>query len=1074
MNNPKPKIYNNDIKVLGRVVSIASENKVAAAEQIFDEKFKYNELPDYSFDNENIDPTQKGLNQYSINRLIGKKVKDIEEAGLLPDEDGFLSNIKIDNLTVKNGATFSGDVSFGDNVSIDKNLTVGNKITTKDLEVTNNAKINKLIVGPGEGIDVYEALTHLLQCCENINNQGGSGQGGVTLVVSPNPINMNVGDTIEFTVKLNASGVDLVVDPEINYTASISDTSVATLTGNNEVTAVSGGTTQLTVSWNGIQKTVQINVAAPAPTLYTVTYMDDTSIITTEDYEAGATIDPLHGQDPLTKEGYTFAGWSGMPSDMKMPANDITVIAQWTQNEQPVEPISPESISISGPNAVQVGNTITLTATIAPSNADTDTTITWSSSSESKATVNNGVVTGVAEGDVVITATTANGRTATHNVTVNPAPTQNPQSITITGAKALKVGTAATASDKTCTLVATISPTEADQSVTWSSSDDTKATVNNNGVVSAVSEGSVTVTATSTANPQVSGSVTINITLENTPEPTPMYTLTFDTAGGSSIASVQYYAGEIIESVAAPTKSGYDFTGWSPSIPAVMPANDLTVVAQWEQTQPAPRYTIRWTGEHFKMRKDDNFTPDYAWQDTDTQTQVNPLGHFDAHIILDEGYILSNVRVTMGSTDVTGSAIDVNDQTGTHIEMHGINDNVLIEVTTADELGDTYPLYIFSDQHSNVNNTGQISMPANAVAELPAGEIPVTSGEPGALVGREISNGYYMQKNSSFTREVHTYDKNSINNVKVYKRINGSWQEAESSQFEYDSSNEEYGYGIVTINSIDAPTILYVDTRSNIMKGYESGEEFEADILGHGPQSNWNSAFSGINLDKQDRMWDEFLYTLPTDLSQDEIDWIRQNGVQANQNWVHLEDIWSNGPSYAGAITFKVDPWTERINTLKSQALSNSVSNSYIVNEYGSDSDERTCTITITASDGTTKTCTLKQNSHYGMGVSLQQSDGGSNHSYRLTSHATAHDLWETVDVYGPSGTNVTYEGTYHWTEFDPNPTVHYFVARPYSTVNGVTQLPDCVITDGDGSLPSGYVLLDSKDQSEFWTIYDN
>ena len=53
-----PKIYNNDIKVLGRVVSIATENKVAAAEQIFDEKFDYLNLDSYSWDN--IDLTQVG------------------------------------------------------------------------------------------------------------------------------------------------------------------------------------------------------------------------------------------------------------------------------------------------------------------------------------------------------------------------------------------------------------------------------------------------------------------------------------------------------------------------------------------------------------------------------------------------------------------------------------------------------------------------------------------------------------------------------------------------------------------------------------------------------------------------------------------------------------------------------------------------------------------------------------------------------------------------------------------------------------------------------------------------------
>lgn len=562
MNNPKPKIYNNDIKVLGRVVSIASENKVAAAEQVFDEKFKYNELPDYSFDNENIDPTQKGLNQYSINRLIGKKVKDIEEAGLLPDEGGFLNNIKIDNLTVKNGATFSGDVSFGDNVSIDKNLTVGNKITTKDLEVTNNAKINKLIVGPGEGIDVYEALTHLLQCCENMNNQGGSGQGGVTLVVSPNPINMNVGDTVEFTVKLNASGVDLVVDPEINYTASISDTSVATLIGNNKVTAVSGGTTQLTVSWNGIQKTVQINVAQPETHTYQLT-LDPTSINMTVGGETRGIIATRKRDDDVVISDGTI-NWSS--SDTSIATVDqagtvtahgqgnATITATWVDpNEETktatcsvtvsVNIVQPTSLKIVGHENVTVdestkvatvdvtdgSKTVKFKAVITPNNADTDTEITWTKldgvGEITPDPNDNSICTYVSldrSSVCNLKATTANGKSdqiLINVVTSAPDPIY-PSSIAISGANTVEVGS-------NITLHATVSPSNADtdNTVTWSSSDTSKATVEN-GVVTGVAAGNVVITAATGTGNAITATHNVEITTQSAPA---QYTLTPDT-----------------------------------------------------------------------------------------------------------------------------------------------------------------------------------------------------------------------------------------------------------------------------------------------------------------------------------------------------------------------------------------------------------------------------------------------------------------------------------------------------------------------------------------------------------------
>ena len=175
-----------------------------------------------------------------------------------------------------------------------------------------------------------------------------------------------------------------------------------------------------------------------------------------------------------------------------------------TTTEAPYEGEYEIRLTAIGSTTIKAGKTVQIRSSVT---GTTSKDVTFTSSNPEIATVSEkGLVTGISAGTATITC----------SLVIEPA---CKKTITITVEAAIKPETLEieNASDpiawagETLQLSTKITPEEASALVTWESSDETVATVSENGLVAFLKAGDVTITATSIEDPSVSASATFKV-----------------------------------------------------------------------------------------------------------------------------------------------------------------------------------------------------------------------------------------------------------------------------------------------------------------------------------------------------------------------------------------------------------------------------------------------------------------------------------------------------------------------------------------------------------------------------------
>lgn len=257
--------------------------------------------------------------------------------------------------------------------------------------------------------------------------------------------------------------------------------------------------------------TITIGGTTTITTTITPATADQTVIYTSSDTKI-ATVDAT-GKITGISEGTAVITVKSEKYDMSY---DLTInveeqVIHVTNLEVEVEPFDATGIL--------AGKSVQATATISPSNA-TNKNVTWSSSNESVATVDQtGRITAISAGTAQISVTADDGGISAR-VTINVTSDIIITNIKMTAVNGIYVGASTTP-------VIEITPTNAtNQKLSWSSSDESVATVDETGTITGVSAGTAIITVKTTDGSDIT--ITKSITVYNYPTDT-------DDSGGTVV-----------------------------------------------------------------------------------------------------------------------------------------------------------------------------------------------------------------------------------------------------------------------------------------------------------------------------------------------------------------------------------------------------------------------------------------------------------------------------------------------------------------------------------------------------------
>ncbi|MDD7608073.1 MAG: Ig-like domain-containing protein [Bacteroidales bacterium] len=332
-------------------------------------------------------------------------------------------------------------------------------------------------------------------------------------------------------VKLNKSETNLLVSGNETLTATVlpedatnqnvtwkSDKpEIATVDANGKVMAVKVGEATITVTTEdgGKTATCKVTVSETSVAVTGVTLnKTETSIFVGGSETLTATVAPADATNQKVTWKSSDAAVASVDANGKVTgvkAGEATITVTTEDGGKTATckvTVKAATVAVTGVTlnkatlSLIAGASETLTATVAPADA-TNKKVTWKSSDAAVATVDtNGKVTAVKAGEATITVTTEDGgKTATCKVTVKP----NLVSEITLAALAIYVG-------ESKAVTATVKPDDAtNKALTWTSSDETVATVDATGKVTGKKIGTATITATAQDGSGVSGSCTVTV-----------------------------------------------------------------------------------------------------------------------------------------------------------------------------------------------------------------------------------------------------------------------------------------------------------------------------------------------------------------------------------------------------------------------------------------------------------------------------------------------------------------------------------------------------------------------------------